>query len=242
MAMSVFRRLDRCRCRPRWNVPPVLAALVLAPLIVSEFFGPPPVRALDPRSTEVLLYRCESSLGRRDVTLFGNGTVRLRQGAWAEQEMRLHELTPEELAAALGQIERALDDDDEFYQRLPDNALAGEWVESCLVRVELADRPRFHYDFARYDVPPLEVARLMQIADALAERTRPLDRPLGLPKGYQPRAGDVLIDRNGLRYQVLGLTSDKQGVELQDELQPLRRYHAIDALREVFVAVERRER
>ena len=156
--------------------------------------------------------------------------------------MRLHELTPEELATTLGQIERALDDDDEFYQRLPDNALAGGWVETCVMRVELADRPRFSYDFARYDVPPLEVARLMQLAEGLAERTRPLDRPLGRPKDYFPRAGDVLLDRDGLRYQVLGLTSDKLGVELQDELQPMRRYHAIDALRELFVGVERRER
>lgn len=196
------------------------------------------VSALDPRSVEVFLVRCESSISRRDITLFGNGTVRLRQGPLDQQDLYLYDLDPPALASVRRQIEQAFDDDEEVFQRLPPSLLDGDWVETCTVRVELEDRRRYTFDFARYDVPPLEVARLLLLAENLAELTRPLAPPAQLPKDYRPRPGDVLIDAAGHRYRVISLTSDKKGVELEPQHQPLRIFQAIDSLRQVFVGVE----
>lgn len=198
--------------------------------------------ALDPRSVELLLVRCESRISRRDITLFGNGTVRLRQGPLEEQALYLHDLPPESMAEVRLQIERAFDDDDEVFQRLPPSLLDGDWVETCEVRVELEDRPRYTYPFARWDVPPLEVARLLLLAENLAELARPLAAPAELPRNYQPRPGDVLIDARGRHYRVIGLTSDKKAVELEPQHQPLRIFHAIENLRQTFVGVEMERR
>ena len=201
-----------------------------------------PAAALDPRSTEVLLSRCESEIGRRDITLFGNGTVRLRQGSWEDQALFLDELDPPAMAAALERIEGAFDDRDQSFERLPRAALEGPWVERCEVRVELADRDRYVYRYSRFDVPPLEVARLVQLAEDLGRLARPLDAPQSLPRGYGPAPGDVLIDRQGHRYVVIRLTSDGRGVEVEARHEPVRSFHALEALRQVFVDVEPRKR
>ena len=71
---------------------PVLLLAVVGSVLAA---GGDPLAA-DARSTEVLRYECSNQLGRRDVTLFANGTVRLRQGLWEEQELYLDELLNEE--------------------------------------------------------------------------------------------------------------------------------------------------
>src|SRR5262249_19855434 len=61
-----------------------VAALAIA---VAAAFGsgaaagaPLPVPPSSERSIEVLRLDCASKIGRREVTLFGNGTIRLRDG------------------------------------------------------------------------------------------------------------------------------------------------------------------
>src|SRR4029079_14992464 len=56
------------------------------------------------RSRELLDYRCANSLGVRQVTLFANGTVRVREGLGKEPKMRLGELGPVELAGYLRRL------------------------------------------------------------------------------------------------------------------------------------------
>ena len=48
----------------------------------------PAVRA-DDRSTEVLRYDCVTELARREMTLFANGTIRLRKGQIGNEWMGL---------------------------------------------------------------------------------------------------------------------------------------------------------
>src|SRR5215217_1069964 len=78
---------------------PALLALALLPVPLPA--APP---ASD-RSTEVVRLECASDLGRREVTLFGNGTVRLREGLRGKEEaLGLAELDPAELAGALARL------------------------------------------------------------------------------------------------------------------------------------------
>ena len=62
----------------------------------------------DNRTTVRFRYLCSNELGRRDITLFASGTVRLRQGLWNDQEMNLDELSPEQLDMAVRVVERRL--------------------------------------------------------------------------------------------------------------------------------------
>ena len=49
----------------------------------------------DDRSTEILKHTCANELDRLDITLFKNGTVRLREGPWDEPRIYLAEIGPE---------------------------------------------------------------------------------------------------------------------------------------------------
>ena len=194
----------------------------------------------DLRSTEILRYECGSEFGRRDVTLFANGTVRLRQGAWETQELYLDELTPEALEESL-RVLRGVHSDREIDRLLepighgPD----GQWTERCEVYLALPelDEP-LRYELSTYDIPPLPIARIIQVAEDLADFARPITEEERLPEDYEPRYGDVLRTAEGLRFQVLRLTVDEKGVELQGIDQPTRIYVALEDLAAAFTAIE----
>src|SRR5688572_25460903 len=105
------------------------------------------------RSHELLDYECRSELGRRRVTLFANGTVRVWDGLHESQRMTLGELGPDELAAFVRRL-RAED----FSEVAPVAGTEGEWVERCAMRLALAGQPSRHYAFGRYDSLPLALA------------------------------------------------------------------------------------
>lgn len=197
----------------------------------------------DLRSTEILRYGCGSELGRRETTLFANGTVRLRQGAWEAQKLYLDELTPEALEENLRVLrsvysEREIDRILEPIGRGPE----GAWTERCEVYLALpeSDEP-LHFEFSTYDIPPLAIARIVQVADDLAAFTRPTSLEERLPDDYEPQFGDVLRTREGLRFQVLRLTTDQRGVELQGVDQPTRLYVALENLATAFSTIEYQE-
>ncbi len=170
----------------------------------------------DNRSTEVLRYECSSSLSRRDITLFANGTVRLRQGPLGEQTLYLDELLPEELASYLKRLREVQRSSGAAPVDLGANAPSGDWVENCEVELALPDSAPATYTFSTYEIPPLVVAGLIHIAEDLADFTRSPEQVERLPKGYRPRAGDVLHAREGGRFRVVSLTSDELGVELEE--------------------------
>ena len=195
--------------------------------------------AADARSTELMRYECKNELGRRDVTLFANGTVRLRQGLWEEQELYLDELLHEELASYLTRLREVVDSADERTTDLVANVPAGSWVDACEIRLALPGRSPATWEFSAYEVPPLVVAGLVHIAEDLAEFTRPLVDSDRLPADYEPRPGDVLRSIEGERFRVVNLTLDRRGVELEGLEVPLRIFVPLDQLGEAFASLEK---
>ncbi|HSL81869.1 MAG TPA: hypothetical protein VLF66_03785 [Thermoanaerobaculia bacterium] len=202
-----------------------------------------PFLGRDPRSIVVLRFECASDLGRREVTLFGNGTVRLWEGAPGEEEMSLGELAPEALDGTLARL--AAEDLSEVPPKV--HGVEGDWVERCVLELPwLVERPGAAggatpaYRFSRYGSLPLALSRVVALAMELTEVAEG-ERAPGLPPGYEPRRGDVLVRTDGARFRVVELTADGKGVELEGLEQPLVLYLAPDAIPEVFVAVDSRE-
>ena len=182
------------------------------------------------RSRELLDYRCENDLGRRQVTLFANGTVRLWDGLHASARMTLGELSPPELEGYLRRLQAAdLSEVDESRE-----GPEGSWIERCGIVLDLpGDRPR-RYAFGRYDSLPLALAGVVRIADEIGTRTLPLD---GLPVGYVPRPGDVLRRADGELFEIVSFTTDGKGLELLGRDQPLTLYLRPEDLRGLFDAL-----
>lgn len=212
---------------------PLLA--VLAVVLVAEAAP----LAADARSTEVLRYECSNELGRRDVTLFANGTVRLRQGLWEAQELYLDELLREELASYLSRLGEVVESADRRTIDLSARSPAGSWVDACEIRLALPGREPVAYDFSAYEVTPLAVASLIHIAEDLAEFTRPVVGADRLPARYKPRPGDILLSVEGERFRVVDLTTDASGVELEGLDVPLRIFVSLDELGEAFASLEK---
>ena len=201
----------------------------------------PGAGAEDRRTTEILSYSCGSEFGRREITLFANGTLRLREGPWHDQKLYLDELAPEAVEENL-RLLRSVDLERVTTRiRLPsENGLTGRWIERCLLRLALPemDEP-VEYEHSSFDIPPLAISRLIHVAEELAQYARPAEEEGGgVPKGYEPRFGDVLRTAEGHRFKVLWLTSDEKGVELEGIDQPLRIFVALSEISTAFVALE----
>lgn len=217
-----------------------VAALLASvpPAAMAQERGPDPHFERDPRSVVVLRLECTSDLGRREVTLFGNGTVRLWDGPPGEEEMLLGELEPPELDGLLARL--AAEDLSEAPAEY--HGVEGEWVEECVLELPRRaekDGPAT-FRFSPYARLPLALSRVVAIArelGAVAEE----ERSLGLPPGYEPRQGDVLVRADGERFRVVQFTDDGKGVELQGVDQPLTLYLEPGALGELFEALESRE-
>lgn len=191
----------------------------------------------DLRSAVVLRYDCASEVGRREVTLFANGTLRLWDGPPDEQEMTLAELEPEILDGFLVRLDREdLSEEPDAY-----HGVDGDWIERCELDLPLREgRGRSHFEINRYSQLSLGLSRLVRIAEELGE-IADAARGAGLDPDYVPRPGDVLERPDGVRFRVVDFTSDGRGVELEGVEVPLTLYLAPDALAEVFArVVERR--
>jgi hypothetical protein len=229
------------------------AVLAAGSLLVLALAGPPRAAAqdvvpLDPmrpqppevetapgdRSHELLDYECRSELGRRRVTLFANGTVRVWDGLLEKQRMTLGELGPDELAAFVRRLR-----DEDFSEVAPVAGTEGEWVERCTLELALAGQPARRYAFGRYDALPFALASTVRMADEVALVALPLDR---LPPEYEPRPGDLLRRVDGVVFEVVRRTSDGSGLELRGKEQPLVLYVRPEDLRAEFDALISRRR
>lgn len=112
------------RARGRLGV--VLAALALAAAV------PVAGQPIPGGRGDVLLRRdCRSAIAREEVTLFGNGTVRLRSGPLGEERMVLVEVTRDEVESLVAAL-RAED----FAEAGAGSAgPQGDWVERCLLEL-----------------------------------------------------------------------------------------------------------
>jgi hypothetical protein len=208
---------------------PALLALALLPA-PAALAAPPP----SDRSTEIVRLECASDLGRREVTLFGNGTVRLREGLRGKEEaMGLAELDARELAGALA---RLAGEDLSEVRRLP-SGVEGTWVERCILELALPDVPARSFRFGRYDTLPLPLSRVLRVVEDLAAEVLDLHGPTELPAGYSPEPGDVLRRADGQLFEIYAFTTDNKGLELWGVDQPLTLYVPVTEVRREFVAL-----
>lgn len=223
--------------RVRWSLTAlaVVAQAAIAAGAAAVAGGPAEARAdpappARPRILEILRLDCASTLGRREVTLFDRGAVRLREGPLGEEQVGVRELGPAELDAALRRLRSA---DLSEVRHLP-KGVEGEWVERCRLELALPDTPSRTFAFGRYDSLPLPLSEVLRVLDDLTFglSARP---PVELPAGYRARRGDLLRRIDGAVYQVVGATADGKGLELRGMTQPLTIYIPRDALRQEFI-------
>jgi hypothetical protein len=200
-------------------------------LLVAAAVVAPPARATDPRSQVLVDYHCSNDLGRRQVTLFGNGTVRLREGLEGEEVMRLAELAPSELHAYL----RRLRAEDLREVAEDDPEVVGEWVERCYLELDLPGREPRRFGFGKFDTLPLPLSRVVRVVEDLAATAAERAPTRGLPADYRPQPGDRLRRVDGAIFEVVEYTSDGLGIELRGEDQPLTLFLTVDEVRERFV-------
>jgi hypothetical protein len=196
-----------------------------------------PPHELSERSLERLRYDCANDIDRRDLTLFANGTLRLRQGPPGIERMWLRELGRESLRAYLNRLAEPL-----RHETPPsDFTASGEWVERCVLELHLEGRAPERYEFDRFDTLSLDLQRTLAIARELVESVdtgAPGEGEAFLPLDYEPRVGDVLRRPDGVRFRVNGFTSDGNGVELVGIEHPVTIYLAKIELSSHFAAIE----
>ncbi len=207
------------------------------PLPAAAAGGPGESRAEDLRSRILLDRDCASRLGTNRTTLFANGTIRLRvrsaEGAEGEatDDMKLGELDRGELEAYRNRL-AAID-----LSETESTALSarGDWVDRCEIRLELEDRPAARFSYSRFDSLSLALSKLVGIADELAGQALARDAGSGLPPGYRPTPGDVLVRVDGELFEVVGPTADGRGTELRGVDQPLTLFVLTEELGRLFV-------
>jgi len=191
----------------------------------------------DDRSLEVVRYDCTTDLTRREVTLFGNGTIRLRDGQIGNEWMGLTELGPDELQGFLNRLAG----EDLSESRNPERGVEGAWIARCELRLQLPGKPLQTYRFGHYDPLPLNLSRVVRIAEELAEKVPAVKDKEELPADYEPRPGDVLKRvGDGALFRIVAFTGDGKGVELQGVDLPLEVYIPRDQIRQSFTALASR--
>ena len=195
--------------------------------------------AADDRSFEVIRFDCTTDTTRREVTLFANGTVRVRDGQIGNEWMGLAELRPDELQGFLNR----LGGEDLSESRNPEKGVEGAWIERCELRLQLPGHPLQTYHFGHYDPLPLNLSRVVHIAEELAEKVPIVKDKDELPADYDPRQGDVLKRvGDGALFRIVAFTYDGKGVELRGVDLPLEVYVPKDQMRQSFTALVSRGR
>lgn len=185
------------------------------------------------RLVEVVRYECANALGRREMTLFANGTVRLRDGEIGKESLGLSELGPRELD---GYLNRLREVDLTHVGRL-DRGVEGSWIERCDLILHLPGEDVQVFHFGRYDTLPHDLSRVVRIAEELETKVKDLKKETDtqLPVDYDPRPGDVLRRTDGELYRIITFTMDKRGVELEGVRTPVTMFVLRDRIRREFV-------
>jgi len=200
----------------------LLAALLAVPAIARSAEPKAPV---DLRSFELVHESCRSELGLRELTLFANGTVRLREGPADDLEMWLGEMGPDEVEG----YERRIAAIDLSETEPSYGGPSGDWVETCrLTLTELEDGSVRELRYDRFATGDLALDNLKKIVADLLELARRRPATVGYPPKYEPSFGDRLRRGDDMEFVVVGRTSDGRGVELESD----------DGLLSVIVAIE----
>jgi hypothetical protein len=190
--------------------------------------------AADDRSVEIVRFDCTTSTTRREVTLFANGTIRLKDGLIDREWMGLVELGPDELQAYVNR----LSGEDLSEERSPEKGVEGAWIERCELRLQLPGRSLQTYRFGHYDSLPLNLSRVVHIAEELAGKVEVVKDKEELPANYDPRLGDVLRRvGDGALFRIVAFTSDGKGIELEGVDLPLDVYAPKDQIPKLYTAL-----
>lgn len=200
-----------------------MIALRLVALVAVQALGVPalgaqsPVPPADARSREVVREECASRIARREVVLFANGTVRLREGALGEERMTLGELGRPEADALLRRLGEVQFEALEILSVAPE----GDWVERCRLVVSIDPEPAREVAYGRLDAGSLELESLRRLVEQLVTVARGDGGSVEIPASYRARLGDRLERADGAVFEVVGLTSDGKAVELASDQPPL---------------------
>lgn len=192
---------------------------------------------VDPRSKVLVRRDCLGEAGHADVTLFANGTIRLREGEKPEETMRLAELPLDVLRDYVNRLEEI--DLSETDAGLPDTEL--RWIGRCEIEVGSGEGEPKVFQYGRLESTSLALSRVNGIVNELIVEAEERTPKGHLPRDYTPRAGDVLVRMDGSRFKVIAYTSDKKGIELQGIDQPLTIYVHVDDMDEWFIELVSRQ-
>ena len=214
--------------------------MIAAASIVALLALPNPAAAPEPpadRRSRVLLHEhCESQLDRRDLVLFANGTIRLREGPVGGERLVLRELGHPDLEA----IRRRVDEIDLATLESATGSPEGDWSLSCELEVVTRDGARHELRYGAFDTGGLQLDALRRVVGTLLELARAESYSAEIPAGYRPAPGDRLERGDGLVFEVIGFTSDGKAVELSAVDQPIQIFVERDKLRLEFLRVVRR--
>ncbi len=221
----------------------------------------------DERSVILVQRICETDTHGEEVTLFANGTLRVRQtldpasgavrqGSFGGPEMALGELPPDELAAwvddvrgeNLGESGRhsagPVGDMVARCHLLLDYDAMARWVGPLPApegdRGDWRPEGRKEIEYAGFDSFGLGFARILERVDSLAARVDPAAGRRSLPPRYEPAVGDVLRRADGMLFRVERATASPGGWELQGVDQPLTLYVMDDRFPSLFTELVRR--
>lgn len=186
---------------------------------------------------EIFRLDCVNQHYRREITLFGNGTIRVREGYAASPEMWLGELDDETLRALIVRLmEPNLND-------VPSTTrtVVGEWVETCRYELQLSPGEPQVFEFERLDALSLPLQKSLSVAITalgMIDRTRPSDTRGKLDRDFVPQRGDILVAIDGRRFRVSGFTTDRTGVELVGVEQPVVLFAPVADLHAMFLSRE----
>jgi len=209
----------------------VPAALLIAGALRDD--GPP----VDLRTVVVLREDCASELARREVTLFANGTIRLREGAPGEEHMALGEVAGRELRAYRNRLAEIDHADLEVQSEGP----VGDWVERCRLVLEPGSGTAFEISYGRYDSGSLALDGLRRIVEELVDLARQSVGSAEIPSGYVPRVGDRLERSDGAIFEIVSFTSDGKALEVRSDEPPLTLYIERSNVRREFVRLVPRQ-
>ncbi len=184
-------------------------------------------------TTELIDHHCMSELNSTELTLFANGTLRLRERIDDRKTMLLAELEPEELEVFV----RRLGEVDLSEAESSRGGVGGEWVEQCALTVNLEGRSKVFLRYSRFDIVALGIKQAEGVLADLDQLGRIRALHGTLPADYDPKIGDFLSRVDGTIFEVVGFTSDNRGVELSGVNQPVTIYVSREEFRNVFGAL-----
>jgi hypothetical protein len=188
-----------------------------------------------PNTVELVNHRCVGDLAEDHLTLFANGTVRLRERVAERASMLLAELDRAELDGFVARL-REIDLSEAESLRA---GISGEWISQCGLSLALAGEPRYFFRYGRFDVLPHSLERVRGVLGEVETLARTRARHGALPEGYQPKPGDFVRRTDREIFEVIGLTADGGGVELRGIDQPVTIYVALADFRAIFIALEK---